>query len=310
MKKYFFTTVTLALILSTNLPNAVSASAVVDRVIAVVNDDIITLSDLQREAAKNPKEKIDDRLLLEDLINRKLQMAAAKRGGIDVTEKELDEAVSDIMKRNLMGKKSFEEALAKEGITFEQYRSELREQITLSRTFSRYVRAGLAVDDEEIRAYYEKNRKEYALPEEIRVRHIFLKFPEKASPARIAELKEKARAVYDRAVKGEDFIGLVKEVSQAETAAQDGDLGYMQRGHALPEIEMAARSMKPGEIAGPLQAETGFHIMRLEDVRTPIKPLEKVREEIMNILYQQKLENTYRAWLQTLRSESHIENRL
>src|SRR5208283_1979017 len=104
------------------------------------------LSDLQREEAlRKGSAKTDERQLLEDMIDRKLQMAAAKRAGMDVTDKELADAVADIMKRNSMDSKQFEEALAKEGITFEQYKSELREQMTLSRMFSKYVRSGITV---------------------------------------------------------------------------------------------------------------------------------------------------------------------
>jgi len=78
----------------------------------------------------------------------------------------------------------------------------------------------------------------------------------------------------------------------------------------LPEIEQATQTLKPGDIAGPLLCAGGFHIIRLEEVRTPVKPFEKVKDEITKTLYQQKMENSYRSWLQTLRSDSNIENRL
>jgi len=84
----------------------------------------------------------------------------------------------------------------------------------------------------------------------------------------------------------------------------------MQRGHAIPELEEAAKNLKPGEFAGPVRCGDGFHILRLEDIRTPVLPFEKVKEEINRMLFEQKMENTYRMFLQTLRTESHIENRL
>jgi peptidyl-prolyl cis-trans isomerase SurA len=244
------------------------------------------------------------------MIDRKLQMAAAKRVGMDVTDKELADALGDIMKRNTMDSKQFEAALAKEGLTLEQYRSELREQLTLSRLFNKYVRAGVAIDEAEARQFYQNNLKTYSLPDEIRVRQIFLQLPENATKSQDAEIREKALAVYERAKKGEDFIRLVHEVSQGVTAKQDGDLGFMQREHVLPEIGEAVRSLKPGELAGPLKCAGGYNVIRLEEVRTPVQPFEKVKDEIMKTLYDQKVENTYRTWLQTLRSDSHIENRL
>jgi peptidyl-prolyl cis-trans isomerase SurA len=312
MKKYLVTFITMIGILLTNtLPGIASGSVVVDRVVAVVNNEVITLSDLQREEALKKRDTVrDDRLVLEDMIDRKLQMAAAKREGVDVTDKELDDAVADIMKRNNMDMMQFSVALAKEGLTFEQYKEELREQITLSRLFNKYVRSGVNVDEAEARAFYENNPKTFSLPEEIRVRRIFLAVPELATPDQAAAIKEKAQSVYARVQKGEDFIHLVREASQGETASQDGDLGFMQREDALPEIVEAARALKPGESSSPFRCAGGYNIIKLEEVRTPVKPFEKVKDEIMKTLYEQKLENTYRSWLQALRGDSHIENRL
>jgi peptidyl-prolyl cis-trans isomerase SurA len=312
MKKYLVTFITMIGILLTNtMPGIASGSVVVDRVVAVVNNEVITLSDLQREEALKKRDTVhDDRLVLEDMIDRKLQMAAAKREGVDVTDKELEDAVADIMKRNSMDMMQFSAALAKEGLTLEQYKAELREQITLSRLFNKYVRSSVNVDEAEALAFYRNNPKTFSLPEEIRVRRIFLAVPEQASPDQAAAIKEKAQSVYARVQKGEDFIHLVREASQGETASQDGDLGFMQREDALPEIVEAARALKPGESSSPFRCAGGYNIIKLEEVRTPVKPFEKVKDEIMKTLYEQKLENTYRIWLQALRGDSHIENRL
>jgi peptidyl-prolyl cis-trans isomerase SurA len=301
----------LALLLPTGLQRTATGSVVVDRVVAVVNDEIITMSDLQREEMLRKSDgKLDERTLLEDMIDRKLQMAAAKRAGMDVTDKELADAIADIMKRNSLDTSQFEAALRKDGLTLDQYKTELREQMTLSRMFNKYVRSGIAVDEAEARAYYERNLASFTLPEEVRVRQIFFPLPENATPDQIAAVKSRAQSVYERAKNGDDFNRLVRENSSGATSTQDGDLGFMQREHLMPEIETAARNLKPGEIAGPLLCAGGFHIIRLEEVRTPIKPFEKVKDEIVNTLYQQKVENTYRSWLQTLRSDSNIENRL
>ena len=288
---------------------AAASPVVVDRVVAVVNDEIITMSDLQRETLKRT-DITDQRLVLEGMIDRKLQLVAAKRNGIDVEARELTEAIDDIKKRNNMTAAQFELALAKEGLTLEQYRTELKEQMTLSRLFNKYVRTGLAVDDAEARAYYDKNAKLYSFPEEVKVRHLVVTVPEKASSAEVKAAQEKAAALMERIRAGEDFIRLIREHSGSPSAKQDGDLGFLQRGHAIPELEEAARNLKPGEFAGPVRCDDGFHIIRVEDIRTPAQPFEKVKEEITRTLFEQKMENTYRAFLQSLRSESHIENRL
>jgi peptidyl-prolyl cis-trans isomerase SurA len=298
-----------ALCAITGRAEAATGPVVVDRVVAVVNDDIITMSDLQRELQKRA-DITDQRLMLEGMIDRKLQMAVAKRSGIDVSDRELTEGIDDIMKRNNMTAAQFELALAKEGLTLEQYRAELKEQMTLSRLFNKYVRTGLAVDVAEARAFYDKNAKQYSLPEEVKVRHLVVAMPEKASPAQVKAAQEKAAALMERVRTGEDFIRLIREHSGSPSAKQDGDLGFVQRGHALPELEAAAKSLKPGEFGGPVRCDDGFHIIRVEDIRTPVQPFEKVKEEITRMLFEQKMENTYRVFLQALRSEAHIENRL
>jgi peptidyl-prolyl cis-trans isomerase SurA len=288
---------------------AASGPVVVDRVVAVVNDEIITMSDLQREALKRP-EITDQRLILEGMIDRKLQMVAAKRNGMEVTDRELTEAIADIMKRNNMDSKQFEDALAREGTTLEQYRVEFREQMTMSRLFNKFIRTGLSVDEKEVREHYDRNLAQFSLPEEVRVRLLAVIVPEKASSAQIAEARQKAETLMARIGKGEDFIRLIRENSGSPTAAQDGDLGFMQRGHAIPEIEEATKDLKPGQYAGPVKAADGFYIIRVEEIRTPVRPFEKVKDEVQKMLYEQKMENTYRAFLQSLRSEAHIENRL
>lgn len=285
-----------------------SGSVVMDRVVAVVNDEIITLSDLQREEAQNKKNELkkDERLTLEDMIDKKLQMAAAKRGGMEVTDKDLADAIEEIKKKNNMDGKEFETAIAKEGLTLEQYKIELREQMTLSRVFNKYVRTNVTMDEAEAKTFYDDHRKNYVLPEEIRMRQIFLPANGKNSAA----VKEQAERIYARAKKGDDFIELVHEVSKGVTASQDGDLGFIQREQVIPAISAAIKSLKPGEISAPFLNGGGYNIILVEEIRTPTKPFEKVKDEIMNTLYQQKMENTYRTWLQSLRGDSHIENRL
>jgi len=133
---------------------------------------------------------------------------------------------------------------------------------------------------------------------------------EQASPAEVAAAREQSESLMARIRKGEDFIRLIREYSGSPTAAQDGDLGFLPRGTAIPEIEAVTKDLKPGEYAGPVRVGDGFHILRVEEIRTPVMPFEKVKDEIQKLLFEQKMENTYRTFLQTLRSEAHIENRL
>ena len=190
MKNLLLSLVTGFALLFLCVPGAASGSVTVDRVVAVVNEDIITLSDLQRELAKH-KDMTDERIMLEEMIDRRLQMSAARKTGMDVSDREMNDAIADIMKRNDMTKPQFEAALRKEGITLDQYRTELREQMTMSRLINKYVRTGLSVDESEARAYYERNPAQFSLPEEIRVRQLAVKLPKNATTAQIAAARDK-----------------------------------------------------------------------------------------------------------------------
>jgi len=161
-----------------------------------------------------------------------------------------------------------------------------------------------------VKAYYDRNIKLYTEPEEIRVRQIFFRYPGNATPAQKREVQDRAAAALERARKGEDFTRLVRELSEGETAALDGDLGFMQRDQAVPEIAEATRGLRPGEIAGPIEAAGGLNIIRLEEVRSRVRPFSAVKDEITKMLYEQKVENSYRTWLQTLRTDANIENKL
>ena len=310
MNRLFTTAAALALLLFHGPSGIAYGSIVIDRVVAIVDDEVITMSDLQHEAAKSGVQNQDQRVLLEEMINRKLQLAAAKRSGLDVTDKEVDDAIEEIKRRNNKTTKELEAELAKEGMTIEQYRLDLKEQMTLSRVFNKYVRSGIALDEAEIRAYYDRNQKEFTLPEEIRLRQIVLRIPVGASPSQAAAIKERARIAAERALGGEDFISLVREFSDPDAARDNGDLGFMQWDHIHPDLARAAQSLRPGRIAGPIQTKIGYHIIKLEEARTPVKPFEQVKDEITNFIYKQKIENSYRSWLQGLRKESLIENRL
>lgn len=307
MKNIFLTIMLLAF--AHGSASGQTGPAIVDRVVAVVNNDIITMSDLHHEAAKRTGSETDERLVLEDLIDKKLELAEAREEGLEPLDQEVAAAIADIRKRNNLDEAGFQAALARDGLTEAEYRSELRDQIMLSRIFNKQVRAGLTIEENELRAYYDRNQKLFSLPEEIRVRQIFLNIPATADPAAIAALRERAREALERARQGEDFVKLAREFS-SDGGEQGGDLGFMRRDHLLPEIEQAARPLQPGQIAGPIESASGFRIIRLEEVRNPSIPFEKVKEEIRNNLYQQKLEYAYRTWLQSLRNNAHIENKL
>ncbi len=294
------------------LPVAARASVVIDRVVAVVNNDIITLSDLQREEAlqKASGKDEDSRLLLEDMIDRKLQLDAAKNAGIEVSDKELDDAMADIRKRNGVDEKEFASTLAQQGLTVAQYRRELRQQITLSRMFDKYVRSGISITDAEIRSYYERNQKEFAQPEELRLSQLVFPLPDKPTAAEIAKAEDSAQAAVGRLHKGVDMQDLVQELATPATRDQDGDLGYSQRDQLLPAMQTAVASLKIGDVSAPFRCTGGIRVVQVTDIRTPEKSFAQVKDTITDRLYQQKLMNTYRTWLQSLRTDAHIENLL
>jgi len=297
---------------------------VTNAIAAIVNDEIITMHDVNREmqpaiSAAEKKGAVSDSArsqirttALDRLIEKKLTEQKVKELNIKVSEEEIRQAIDDVRKQNnIPSQEALVTALAGQGLTFDQYHAQLQEQLEKLKLVSMEVRAKVQVGESEMRDYYAANLAKYTEDETYHARHIFFKTGEKASPDAIKRSQATALAVLADAKSGKDFAELAKKFSEDPAARKDGgDLGSFKKGDMQPELEKTILSLKPGEVSELVVTPIGLHIIKLEArVAGVIKPFESVKAEIEEILYRKKSEERFSQWVKELRSKASIEIR-
>ena len=297
---------------------------ITNAIVAIVNDDIITLYDINKEALPaiseaEKKAPLDDaarskirRTVLDRLIEKKLTEQKIRELNIRVSEEEIRQAIDDVRKQNnIPSQEALVAALAGQGLSFDQYRSQLQEQIEKLKLISIEVRAKVQVSESEVRDYYNANLTKYTDEESYRARHIFFKTGEKASSEEIQRSKNTAMAVLVDARSGKDFAELAKKFSEDSAARKDGgDMGSFKKGDMQPDLEKTMLSLKPGEVSELVTTPIGFHIIKLEaKIAGTTKPFESVKAEIEEIIYRKKSEERFSQWAKDLRGKASVEIR-
>ena len=298
-----------------------SAAILLDKVIAVVNQEVITWSDLYKAMEFEASDKIKDikeeekRKLfkenegpfLEVLIDMKLQIQAAKQKGIDAAAEEVTEAINDIKKKYSMDEQTLTASLKKEGFTLDEYKKKLSEQIILSRVVSQEVRNKIVVSDAEIAKYIEKSKDTLITDDAYRIRQMFFKKPQKPSDRKTAE--EKAGTVYQQIKAGEDFASLAQKHSEDPSGKAGGDLGFIKKGQMAKEFTDVLSQMKAGDISQPFWTDMGLHIIKLEE-KIEKQSEAAIKDSAKNKLIEQRFSEKYKHWLRELRETAYIEIRL
>ena len=308
--------ITITLLLS-----SAAVAELISGIAAIVNDDIITSYEVDKELAlmvremekKGPVKEEERKKLrataLNMLIDKKLVQQKIKELDIRVSEEDVRQAIEEIKKQNNLSQEKLVAALLGQGITFDQYKAQMREQLERLRLMSQEVRAKIQVGEKEMREYYEANRPAFSEEESYRARHIFFRIGKNATAAEIKAVMARAVSVLNEARSGKDFTALARQYSDEASAKTDGgDLGVFKKGEMLPEIESAVTSMKPGEISELISTPAGFHIIKLEEkIPAKVKPFEEVRPGIEEILYRKKSEERFNQWIAELRKGAAIE---
>ena len=298
---------------------------VVDKIIAVVNDEVITLKEFN-EVLEPYLKRIDESYkgndkgivikqtkdaVLQRLIDNLLIEYEAKKKGASIKDEEVMNVLKDMLTRQNIGMKDYLQKLEKEGTSLESVKSEIRGQLMRMRLMRLEVKSKIMISDQEIGEYYDQHRAEYEGREAVRIKQILLLISPDAGRAATAKLKEDAGKIQKRALGGESFDSLAAKYSQGPAADQGGDVGFIEKGGMIPEIEAAALSLPPNQISSVIQSSVGFHIIKVIDKRgAGHKPLTVVREEIKSKLEDEKLEKKYDEWITSVRKRSHIDIRL
>lgn len=265
-----------ALVLCFAFPLAAHAQrpALVDRIVAVVNKEAITLSELddqvamaerqlQRQGTQLPDHAALERQVLDRLILVKAQLQLAKETGIRVDDVQLDRAVERIAENNNMTLAAFRGALERDGVSFDKFRNEVRDQIILTRLREREVDNKIQVSDSEIDLYLEQSKDASKQRAEYNVAQILVRLPDQASPERIEAAHAKAEKARAEALADADFAKLAATYSDGPDALKGGALGWRSEDR-LPDLFTAAlKDMQPNGISQVLRSPAGFHVLKL-----------------------------------------------
>jgi peptidyl-prolyl cis-trans isomerase SurA len=308
-------------IIAVLISSTAEAAVLLDRVVAIVNQEVITWSELYREmeaeAVPQLKEtneeermrifKESEPLFLDKLIGMRLQLQEAKNMGVRVTNDELQDAIDGIMKKYSMSDEEFKESLKKEGYSFDEYRKKLREQIMVNKIVNSQVRSKIVVDEKEIERYLAQEKTKLDDGEGFVISQIFLQKPEDEGER--DRIEEEAAYILEKLADGESFEELAMKYSQDPSAKTGGKIGFIRKKELLGDFKDVVSGLKPGQVSRPFWTERGLHIIRLDEGIAPKDPKD-VREEVKEKLTEQLFSKKYEAWVKSLREKAFIEIRL
>ncbi len=300
------------------------SGAVVDRVVAVVNKEIITLSELEKwinpfkeeivagdRLQKQEREQALRREVLEKLIEEKLIDQEVKRSGVKVSNKEIEATLDQIKRRNNATQEQFEKALSAEGLTLESYKKQIEKSLQRRKLINSEVKVETKAGEKEFREFYQKNIDRYRINETFRPAHILFIIPKEATQAEVREIRKKCETVLKKIRDGDDFGEMALLYSQDASNKSRGELGYFRRGELLPAFEREALRLQVGQVSGVVRTEFGFHIIKLLD-RKGVDPLpfEEVKAKVQADYQEVELDKAFKEFLSTLRGKSIIEIKL
>ena len=291
-----------------------------DRIVAKVNADAITLMTLEdrvaiflnqmKAAGSDDKKLAKNKLMmtvLDGMIAEKLQIQEAEKLGMVVTKEDLQKRLDDIYKNNNITSEQFENMLVNEGSNFDDYKKIIRNQILISRIVQMQVGGSNAPGERFIKKYYRKNKNNFWVPEEMILSHIMFIVGSDSSGEERRSQKKKAEEILRRIKAGDNFSELAKKYSDDVSAHSGGQLGAVGRGAMLPEFENAAFDLKVGEVSDIVKTVNGFHIIKCDSI-TPgyTKEFKLVKSEIKNTLSSKNREKKYQEWMSELKKKSFI----
>lgn len=295
-----------------------------DRVVAKVNGDIITLSSVEERASllkdqmrlagngeefdRNVNKEELMKQVLENLIDEKLQIQEAKKTRLTVGDDKVLRALEDIKRKNGVSDADLQDMLLREGRTMEQYKNHIRDQILVSQVVGFELSKSPKVSKKKIRNYYQKHRKDYWVSGQAFFRHILFILDD-TLPEKNRRLKRiKAREVLRQVRAGRDFNEAARKYSEDVSAGSGGEIGFVSRGQLVPAFEEVAFDLKPGQVSDIVKTRYGLHIIKKDkEIPGRTKPLKEVKKEIERILAAQNRKEHYHNWMKELKKSAFIE---
>jgi peptidyl-prolyl cis-trans isomerase SurA len=300
---------------------------VIERIVAVINDDIVLDSEVEQVLAPqlqrlpdlenaDQKKQFDEmkRKGLDQLIESRLIGQQAKELKLTVTNDEVDRALEEVKRQNKLDDSTFAEALKQQGFTVESYKKSLKKQILELNVVNTAVRSRVQVSDDEVKTYYQQNARQLNGQSSSHLRQILIAVPPDASDGEVERLRKKAAHIAEdaRAGGGKNFGELAKKYSDDDlTKGEGGDLGEVGPGVLQDALDQAVAGMEANDVRGPIRTGRGWHVLQLvERKAAPMRPYDEVKEQIRKQLYDQQVEKASQAWIRELRKKAHVDIRL
>jgi peptidyl-prolyl cis-trans isomerase SurA len=299
-----------ALLLAAAAP---APAVVVDGIAAIVNGEVVTRLELEkagrmavvqrlRDAPGADEERVRREVLgpvLEQLVLVRLQNQRARQLGLQVSAQEVDAAIATILADNHLTDEMLARFLAERGVTRQEYRSEIEDQIRLSKLVQSEVRSRVTVTEAEVADWYRDHRADWERPEKVRVRHLLVPVPEGSSPETVEAARQKALALVAEARGGADFAGLIRRESPGSAGGDEDPVsGQLARGELNPALETMAFALPVGGVGDPVQTPAGFSIVQVAEKTPAYRPaVEEVRSSIEQKIVEQKSRGRFDAWL-------------
>ena len=257
---------------------------VLDRIVAVVNDEVITRVELEdrmkiavrqlnQQGTPLPPREVIQKQLLERIITDRVQLQFAKETGLRVDDTDLDRAIGRIAQENKLTVQQLQQVLNRDGVPYPKFREDVRTEITLARLREREVENKIVVAESEVENFLTTHKGQGNKPEEYNISHVLVVVPEQASPEQIQARRARAEQALAQLKSGADFRQVAAAFSEAPDALQGGTLGWRE-GERLPSMFFdAVKSLKPGEVSDVLRSSNGFHILKLNEKRNTEAPL-------------------------------------
>lgn len=293
-----------------------SSAVIINRIVATVEGDPITLYQLKRFARQTIRGREisgeDRNALIDGLVLNTIIGMEAEAKGIVVQDAEIDAYIGGIKERNRLDEMQLRQVLDAQGITYDDYREQIRLEVQRQRLIGMEIRGKANVTPEQIERYYEANKAEYRLPSEIEVAHIVFLLPEGAAAHEEIAVKAKADEARAQIADGLDFAEAAERYTEDGSGGEDGGvLGWFKPGELVESLEQAAEGLDVGEVSEPVRGPLGFHIIKLVDRKDEtFTPLEELSDGIKEKLYAVALEERYGRWLtDELKPRYHVDVR-
>jgi peptidyl-prolyl cis-trans isomerase SurA len=297
----------------------VFAAEVCNRLVAVVNNDVITLYELNNRMKEMTGVPVEDLMqkneamyrearqkILELLIDEKIAQAKIKELRIQVSDKQVDNFLEKMKRDNQLTQEDLVAGLEKEGLSYEKYRERIRRDIERSQLIEYEVRSKIIIRDEAIQKYYEEHKGTFGVAEKVHLAGVFLMRKNVKSEEEMRELYRKAQDISAKLKAGADFGQMAGTYSEGPGAKQGGDLGQFTVEHLEAGLKSVVEALPEGGVSDPLVRPNGIQIIKVVKKQTgKIRSLEEMKEAIFEILYREEVNRRYQIWIKELRDSAY-----